>query len=149
MEDKYSDIDESKLSPMERLGLAYCRMNRWQWDEKIAPKPEGFDAMNHDEKSRFIFPQMVQIEKMLGEPYTNRCWWMYELKKDETEWLEWRKSRIAEEKEDYGEQYTERTEKDSERLHDKVTLVLAFFVGFTLGALFLLVLKAIHGGFAA
>lgn len=26
-------IDESKLSPVERLGLAYCRLNCWIWDE--------------------------------------------------------------------------------------------------------------------
>ena len=69
-----TDIDEGKLSPIERMGLAYCRLNCWDWDELIGEKPDGFEQMTNEEKHGYIEPQLDRIEQILGSPYTSRCW---------------------------------------------------------------------------
>lgn len=143
------DIDESKLSPVERLGLAYCRLNCWIWDELVGEKPDGFDRMTSDEKHAHIYPQLRRIEQILGNPYVNRCWWLYEMGKTEEEWLEWRKSKLPYEREGNGEYNAQRTEDNGKHLQNQITPVLAFCIGFVLGSLLLFVFKAFHGGFAA
>lgn len=143
------DIDESKLSPVERLGLAYCRLNCWIWDELVGDKPDGFDRMTSDEKRGYIEPWLNRIEQTLGEPYTDRCWWIYEMGKTEEEWLEWRESKLPYEREGNGEYNAQRTEDNCKHLQNQIAPVLAFCIGFALGLLLLFVFKAFHGGFAA
>lgn len=143
------DIDESKLSPVERLGLAYCRLNCWIWDELVGTKPDGFDRMTYDEKRGYIEPQLNRIEQTLGKPYVDRCWWLYEMGNTEEEWLEWRKSRLAYEKEYNRHENAKRAEAYSEKLQPKIPSILAFCAGFCFGLLLLFVFKALHGGFAA
>lgn len=142
-------IDESKLSPVERMGLAYCRLNCWDWDELIGEKPDGFEQMTNEEKHGYIEPQLDRIEQILGSPYTSRCWWVYELGKTEEEWLEWRKSRMPDERESNRENNAQRAEENGKHLQNQIAPVLAFCIGFALGLLLLFVLKALHGGFAA
>ena len=38
-----NEEQEKKLNYVDRLGLAYCRLNSWEWDDAVGPKPEGFD----------------------------------------------------------------------------------------------------------
>lgn len=143
------DIDESKLSPAERMGLAYCRLNCWDWDELIGEKPDGFEQMTNEEKHGYIEPQLDRIEQILGSPYTSRCWWVYELGKTEEEWLEWRKSRMPDERESNRENNAQRAEENGKHLQNQIAPVLAFCIGIALGLLLLFVFKAFHGGFAA
>lgn len=143
------DIDESKLSPVERLGLAYCRLNCWIWDELVGEKPDRFEQMTNDEKRGYIEPQLNRIEQMLGKPYVDRCWWLYEMGKTEEEWLEWRKSKLPYERESNGEYNAQRTEDNGKHLQNQIAPVLAFCIGFALGSLLLFVFKTLHGGFAA
>lgn len=143
------DIDESKLSPIERMGLAYCRLNCWDWDELIGEKPDGFEQMTNEEKHGYIEPQLDRIEQILGSPYTSRCWWVYELGKTEEEWLEWRKSRMPDERESNRENNAQRAEENGKHLQNQIAPVLAFCIGIALGLLLLFVFKAFHGGFAA
>lgn len=143
------DIDESKLSPVERMGLAYCRLNCWDWDELIGEKPDGFEQMTNEEKHGYIEPQLDRIEQILGSPYTSRCWWVYELGKTEEEWLEWRKSRMPDERESNRENNAQRAEENGKHLQNQIAPVLAFCIGIALGLLLLFVFKAFHGGFAA
>lgn len=89
------DIDESELSPVERLGLAWCRLNGFEWDELVGPKPEGFDELPDIPKaipSKYCFVRrhMESIEQTLGHEYLNLCWWRFELGKSEEEWLRFR-----------------------------------------------------------
>ena len=70
-------IDESKLSPVERLALAAYRLNHWKWDDMLGRKPERFDTMTIDEKQVFILPQYNRIEELLGEVYLLRCFWIF------------------------------------------------------------------------
>lgn len=142
-------IDEGKLSPIERMGLAYCRLNCWIWDELAGDKPDGFEQMTNEEKHGYIEPQLDRIEQILGSPYTSRCWWVYELGKTEEEWLEWRKSRMPDERESNRENNAQRAEENGKHLQNQIAPVLAFCIGFALGLLLLFVLKAFHGGFAA
>lgn len=116
--DPLDDVDESTLSKVDRLGLAYCRFNRWGWDEIAGPKPEGFDGLpDHDRysaerishpfimfilskllpakyakrptKHDFISPIMRGIESEIGEANTSRCWWIYVMKRTEEDWRSW------------------------------------------------------------
>lgn len=143
-------IDESKLSPVERLGLAYCRLNCWIWDELVGDKPDGFEQMTNDEKHVYVHPQLNRIEQILGSPYVSRCWWIYVMGKTEEEWLEWRElTKLLVECENDGEYNAQRTEDNGKHLQNQIAPVLAFCIGFALGLLLLFVLKALHGGFAA
>ena len=66
--------DESKLDWVDRLGLAYCRLNRWEWDESLlGPKPDPHEDENY--RSRV----MIRIETIIGYANVSRCWWVYEL----------------------------------------------------------------------
>lgn len=96
--DRYSHIDENALDRIDRLGLAYCRLISWQWDEIVGPKPEGFDEMpeSGDKHSRApgtkhycLYPAYKGIESIIGEANTSRCWWKFELGRTEQEWLRW------------------------------------------------------------
>ena len=94
-------IDESKLNRIDRLGLAYCRLNCYQWDDLVGPKPEGFDdlprsASRHmpwqkkkPSKSDYIRPAIEGIKSIIGEANASRCWWLFVLGKTEEEWFRW------------------------------------------------------------
>lgn len=86
---------------IDRLGLAYCRLNCFEWDEILGEKPEGFDNLpnytprNHLFKKRkmskmdYIDPPIRAIESIIGRANTSRCWWKYELKLSEEDWFKW------------------------------------------------------------
>ena len=94
-----NQVDESTLSWQDRLGLAYCRLNCWQWDELLGPKPEGFDALPNSRtgrgrsrksepcKSDYILPATAVIRGIIGRVNISRCWWKFVLKKSDEEWL--------------------------------------------------------------
>ena len=94
-------VDESKLSKTERLALASCRLNRWEWDEYIGPKPEGFDEMPcydpkpngkreiFPTKADYIAPAVTAIEKIIGEAEVSKFYWIHELGRDEEAWMKW------------------------------------------------------------
>lgn len=142
------DIDESKLSPVERLALAAYRLNIWEWDDMLGRKPERFDRMTIDEKRVFILPQYNRIKELLGDVYLLRCFWIFDGETEE-DWLKWRTSQIAYEKEYDRYENTQRTEDNGKHLQNQIAPVLAFCIGFALGSLLLFVFKAFHGGFAA
>lgn len=142
------DLDEAKLGAAERLALAAYRMNCWQWDDMSGEKPDGFDQMTIEEKKKFIHPQFMQIDELLGDVYLGRCFWIFD-GKTEAEWLEWRKSRLAYEKEYKRHEDAQRGKNDGKKLQTEIPSILAFCTGVCLGLLLLLVFKALHGGFAA
>lgn len=142
------DIDESKLSPVERLALAAYRLNRWEWDDMLGRKPKRFDTMTIDEKQLFILPQYNRIKELLGDVYLLRCFWIFDGETEE-DWLKWRESKLPYEREGNGEYNAQRTEDNGKHLQNQIAPVLAFCIGFALGLLLLFVLKALHGGFAA
>ena len=94
-------VDESSLNEIDRLGLAYCRLNRCEWDD-ILTKPDGFDEMpeypaplwkfwkrNQKSKHDVRIQKMLNIESIIGEANTSRCWWIFALGKTEDEWRNW------------------------------------------------------------
>lgn len=109
--DPLYDVDESSLSDIDRLGLACCRLNQWEWDEYIGPKPDGFDQLPRWErhpflmkilatispkkyapirsKSDYITPVIKAIESDIGADTISRCHWVYGLKRTEEEWRKW------------------------------------------------------------
>ena len=94
-------VNESNLDRTDRLGLAWCRLNRFKWDDIAGPKPEGFEDLpavapkrrfwlkKQPCKRDFIRPAMKAIESIIGEANTSRCWWLFDLGKTEGEWLQW------------------------------------------------------------
>lgn len=87
---------------LDRIGLAFCRLNRWEWDELLGPKPEGFDDLpDYDSrklqrfrrpmrtKDTYISPAIITMESILGPANTSRYWWKYALGKTDEEWIEW------------------------------------------------------------
>ena len=95
-------VDESKLNTIDRLGLAYCRLCGWQWDELLGQKPPGFDALpNFDRrkhrafrkpmqtKYEIITPKIRAIKTLIGQANASRCWWIFKLGRTEEEWRAW------------------------------------------------------------
>ena len=97
---------EEQLTPIDRLGLAYCRMNCWLWDEVIGDKPDGFDEMPIDVSDFYrwwrrligrpvrtqfgcVRGHLHRITQLIGEDNVSRCWWRFVLQKTEAEWSEW------------------------------------------------------------
>ena len=96
-------VPVSSLDHVERLGLAFCRLNNWEWDPMLGPKPEGFDDLPHFDprgslmrkiiprrtKEDYITPVMHRITEIIGKANTSRCWWLFSLGRTEREWLRW------------------------------------------------------------
>lgn len=93
-------MDESNLSKIDRLGLAYCRLINYEWDDILGPKPKGFDDLPRSSpkkiwlkrqpcKTGFVRPAMKGIEAMIGEANCSRCWWVFKLGRSEEEWFHW------------------------------------------------------------
>ena len=79
---KYKDIDDSQLSFVDRLGLAYCRLNSYEWDPILGEEPPS--ASNS-----FYYRKMNAIKDLIGDENASRCWWLFELRKTEEEWRAW------------------------------------------------------------
>lgn len=88
-------VDESKLSFDERLGLAWCRLNQYEWDELVGPKPPEFDEIpevsvkRQPDKGAYIRPAMLAIEAIIGKANCSRYWWRFVLEKTEEDWFRW------------------------------------------------------------
>lgn len=92
---------------VDRLGLAFCRLNCYEWDEIVGPKPEGYDELpdedsfsikkilNHKKyrrnpsKYEYIHPAIEAIKSIIGDANCSRCWWIYKLGRTEQEWFRW------------------------------------------------------------
>jgi hypothetical protein len=93
-------VDESTLNKIDRLGLAYCRLINFEWDDLVGQKPEGFDEMPNYQlkrwwqkkvptKSDFVRIPSERIESIIGEANTSRCWWKFVLGESEEAWFQW------------------------------------------------------------
>ena len=83
----YGGYRGHRLSPIERLGLAYCRLEGLVWDEAVGPKPKGFDEAPDQVKHFIVQRPMEMLEAMLGETYLDRCRWVYDQRKSEKDWV--------------------------------------------------------------
>lgn len=50
MQQLLSEIEDQRIFEA-RLGMAYNRLRKWEWDELMGEKPEGFDEMPKFSKS--------------------------------------------------------------------------------------------------
>ena len=94
-------VDESQLDRTDRLALAACRLNRYQWDPILGPKPEGFDNLPDYTKTSFFtgkrkpckFEHVIRARKsvlsIIGEAAESRFYWLHGLGQTEEAWLEW------------------------------------------------------------
>lgn len=101
-------VDEATLNRTDRLGLAYCRLNLYEWDNILGPKPSGFDDLPDYlptrrrrklrrvcsgaypmSKEDYVKPAMTAIRSIIGDANCSRCFWIFRLGKTEEEWLHW------------------------------------------------------------
>ena len=53
---------EKELTQTERLGLAYCRLNCWEWDDFIGEKPKDFDKCAYSSvKAKLFCPEIAGL----------------------------------------------------------------------------------------
>lgn len=96
------EVNEAALSETERLALAACRLNTWEWDEIIGPKPEGFDDLPEYDNRRlksvrrkirtkrdYLIGPLHLIKMKIGEAEISRFYWVYVLGRTEEEWRRW------------------------------------------------------------
>lgn len=68
----------------DRLGLAWCRLNKGEWDEELlGAMPDGVD----EQQARWN--AMVGIEEIIGKANVSRYWNLLECGKTDEEWLRW------------------------------------------------------------
>lgn len=96
LQDEFAKIEQTNLTAEERLGLAYCRFNCWQWDDIFCPCPEGFyDLPRFSDKpgvltrEGFIDVQLEEIERTLTPAQQSMYWWKFKLNATEDEWRQW------------------------------------------------------------
>ena len=85
-------IDDLRKYPVERIGLGFCRMNCFEWDEELfGPSPEGWDKLNDTE--RHNHPEFRRYRKVIDDilptKMQNMYWWTIKLKKTYEEWEKW------------------------------------------------------------
>lgn len=96
----YDNINEASLSSVDRLGLAWCRLNSGEWDNIIGDKPSMFDSLpdsprgwrrifHRPTKSTYLLPAMAAINATIGEENISRCWWVFALGRTEAQWRDW------------------------------------------------------------
>lgn len=86
--------DENVTNENDRLGLAFCRLNSWEWDEYIGEKPDGFDNLPiYDErqvsKYDYVNGPIDAIISIIGDANASWYLWKYEFGKTRSEWLKW------------------------------------------------------------
>lgn len=47
------------------LAEIHCKLNGWEWDERLGEKPDGFDQMPTAGKHPIVFPLLLQIERLV------------------------------------------------------------------------------------
>lgn len=91
MTDKLTIADLGKY-PVDRIGLGFCRMNCFEWDEELfGPPPEGWDKLGP--YARYQHPEFRYysdlIDDILPEKMKSMYWWTIELERTYKEWEEW------------------------------------------------------------
>ena len=93
--------EKMALTDVDRLGLAYCRLNCGLWDNILGPKPDSVVLCGSDEPTAKVIygiaasedikvtEMMAAIQSIIGEANTSRCWWIFILEKSENEWFRW------------------------------------------------------------
>lgn len=78
---------------IDRIGLAYCRMNGFEWDPIFGEPPKDWNNLYTTNKNRHKDPQFQECFRYLESRLTPRqqsmYWWTIELKRSYEEWLEW------------------------------------------------------------
>lgn len=87
---------------LARLGLAWCKLNRFEWDEILGDKPKGFDELPNympppffpflkrkPSKHDYVTPARDAIEDIIGPANVSRYWWTLALGRPESEWFTW------------------------------------------------------------
>lgn len=121
----FEKIDESQLSIVDRLGLAYCRLNSYEWDEILGEPPAVYGH-------KVLYAKMMAIEEIIGKANTSRCWWKFSIGKTEEEWREWYYKRYlpepATDHVDYPRQRSDSEERRGNKLKELPALIRALFL---------------------
>ena len=83
--------EKTPASLIERYGRAILRMENREWDELIAPKPDGFDDLPIEEKALVIDPYLKEAYFVVGTEYMHYIRRIVDFHETEEEWLKGRK----------------------------------------------------------
>lgn len=87
------DTKELDKIDIDRLGLAYCQMNGFIWDEIFGEPPKDWNSPYKDNKTRHKDPHFQECFRYLESRLTSRqqsmYWWTIQLKRSYQEWAEW------------------------------------------------------------
>ena len=68
----------------DRLGLAWVRLNDYEWDDILGDKPTDYKS--------YCNGYMDKIENLMGDKapmLTSWYWWKYKLNRTFKEWINW------------------------------------------------------------
>ena len=93
--------NEDRLPLHLRLGLAWCRLNMYEWDTLVGPRPPDWDNLptiskkplfgnRKPSKHDYVREPMQRILFMIGRHTSLLCWWVFVLKRSPTDFLQWR-----------------------------------------------------------
>lgn len=74
-------------------------LEKWQWDDVVCPKPEGFDSWWPEDKVEAIEAKRNEIQFIVGPAYEDYCRHMIDAHGDEEQWIAYRKWMYEMEKE--------------------------------------------------
>lgn len=91
---EYAAYEKPDMSETDRLGLAYCRLNSWLWDDIVGECPKDFYSLPRYascEKSRRVYIEQPfkELREKLGAENCSKYWWIYKLGEPEDAWREW------------------------------------------------------------
>lgn len=92
------DKQKEPASLLERYGRAILRLEGWEWDDAIGPKPEGFDALPITEQIRIIEPRLQRLRDIVGPVVESYYRHTVDFGGDEFDWAMDRMRIVAEEK---------------------------------------------------
>lgn len=92
--------NEEHLPYHLRLGLAYCRLNCYEWDDIVGPKPSNWESLptvskrslfgnKKPSKHDYLKGPMQKILRLVGRHTISLCWWRFVLKRNATDFLQW------------------------------------------------------------
>ena len=122
------------------------KMERWEWDETIGPRPEGYDNWPIEKQAEAFMEKKKELQFIIGPVYESYSRWMIDGDGNEEDWIRFRK-RMYEEQKKTEISYRSFLAEQIESAHDRIdklafgrsrTIVniLYILIGFAIGFYF-------------
>ena len=126
---------KTPMTLLERYGRAILRLEQWQWDGVIGPKPDEFDDLPIEERIEIIKPRLKEVREIAGPVVESYFRHKIDFEGSDREWLEWRKREVERKKQE-DERYRlflleriESTQSHADKPDSRLPLLLSFLLG--------------------